>query len=67
MINTLAKALAPRQKTTKRCPTCGSDADLVRRMIYVGGTGYMWRWECRSSVECWKRWDRQHNLRPVVR
>ncbi|GEM_PF-710465 len=31
-----------------RCPECGDD--LVSNMYYVGGKGYIIRWECWSRI-----------------
>ena len=31
-----------------RCPECGDD--LVSNMYYIGGRGYLIRWECWNSL-----------------
>lgn len=31
-----------------RCPECGDD--LVSNLYYIGGKGYLLRWECWSSL-----------------
>ena len=32
-----------------RCPECGDD--LVSNLYYIGGKGYLVRWECWSSIQ----------------
>ena len=66
MVTTETRQLAERRRTVKRCPTCGASEGLVWRTGWVGGLGNMPRLQCRDQVECWARYDRQHNLRPVV-
>ena len=67
MVNDAANAVTPRRQTVRRCVHCGATDGLVRRMEYIGGLGYVPRIRCANEVECWARFDRQHNLRPVVR
>jgi len=54
----------------RRCDHCGrlgvERQDVVWDWEYVGGRGYMGAWRCRSLLECWRRWDRQH-LAGVIR
>lgn len=53
-----AAALAPRrtddgrpdpQWVRGRCPECGDD--LVSNLYYIGGKGYVIRWECWGSLQ----------------
>ena len=45
-----------------KCPNCGSQEDVVTRLEHVGGVGITEVITCRNRVECWCRWDEQHNL-----
>lgn len=44
------------------CPTCGCGSDLVDRIVYLGGHGYVAVVECRDRVACWTRYDLAHGL-----
>ncbi|MDV2988541.1 MAG: hypothetical protein P3T54_00040 [Dehalogenimonas sp.] len=46
----------------KTCPHCGHRGlDVVERLKYVGGEGYVPVLGCQNEVECWKRWDEAHS------
>jgi hypothetical protein len=45
-----------------KCPNCGSTEDIIERLEYVGGQGIVPIIQCRDSVACWKRWDKQHDF-----
>lgn len=50
--------------TVRHCVHCGAAENLVRRMDYVGGLGYVPRLHCANERECWARWDEQHGFKP---
>lgn len=47
------------QRKTARCAYCGHEGaagDEVRCLsVYLGGHGYVPRWECWHKPDCWRR------------
>lgn len=42
------------------CCHCGHVGDdVVRRLVYIGGQGYVPSIECADRVACWQRYDKQ--------
>jgi len=46
------------------CVNCGATQDIVTRLEYVGGQGWVERDQCRDNTACWHRRDEQMGLLP---
>lgn len=45
-------------KGSMKCQHCGHRGeDVVKRLQYIGGQGYVQVRECADRVDCWERWE----------
>jgi len=43
------------------CHHCGHKGkDVIERIAYIGGQGYVKIVECEDRVACWDRWERNN-------
>jgi hypothetical protein len=69
----MVRTFMPEAKTIKNeepislayltCSLCGiTGSGVIRKMVYVGGSGNTVVIQCKNETECWERWDKQNGV-----
>ena len=57
--------LVKAREANQVCGHCGQPGAILKP-VYIGGGGYVEVLRCPNVIECWKRWDKQHELEGLI-